>query len=205
MRTRYLVYGVTALLLGSIALPCLADDAPTGQSAFVSELARKAILSVTSDTISSNDRQQRLSVFLDSDFDMPRIARFVLGRYWKKASESEQQTFIVVYRDFMARVYSQRFARYNGESFRVVGQHKDTEDASIVLTEMNQPAAGSPLRVEWRVADNGGYRIIDISVAGISMALAQREEFASYLTQNGGNLSDLISQLQVKIIALDSR
>lgn len=205
MRTRHLVYGLTVLLFGSLAPASYAEDPAVGQSTFVSELAHNAILSVTSEAVTSADRQQRLEGFLDKDFDMPRIARFVLGRYWHKATDSERQTFTAVYRDFMARVYSQRFARYNGETFRIIGQHPESATSTVVFTEMDQPASGTPLKVDWHVADNDGYKIIDISIAGVSMALAQREDFSSFLQQNGGTLSSLIQQLQVKMAALESR
>lgn len=205
MGKRHLIFGLAMLLLGSLASPCLAADDPSGQSAFVVELARKAILSVKDSGAPSADRPQRLSQFLDRDFDMPRIAAFVAGRYWQKASDSERQTFTGVYRDFMAQVYSQRFARYDGESFVVVGQRPEGPDNTIVYTEMNQPAKGAPLKVEWRVSDNGGYRVTDVSIAGISMAITQREEFAAFLSQNGGNLAALIQRLQAKIAALEAR
>ncbi|HXP98328.1 MAG TPA: ABC transporter substrate-binding protein [Telmatospirillum sp.] len=205
MRTRHLVYALTVLLLGSLSSPSHATDPAANQSAFVSDLARNAILSVASETISPADRQQRLKGFLDKDFDMPRIATFVLGRYWQKASAAERQTFTTVYSDFMVRVYSQRFARYNGESFRIIGQSPEGATSTVVYTEMNQPASGPPLKVEWHVAGSDGYRVTDISIVGVSMALAQRDDFSSFLQQNGGNLSALIQKLQVKTVAMDAR
>lgn len=205
MRIRHLVTGLAMPLLMSLVSPAFAADVSPGPSTFVSELARTALLSVTNETVSSADRQQRLGGFLDKDFDMPRIARFVLGRYWQKSSEAEQQAFTATYRDFMIRVYAQRFIRYSGETFQVVGERTENATSTIVYTEMNQPTSGAPLKVEWRVANGDGYRIVDISVAGVSMALAQREDFGSFLSQNGGDVSGLIHQLQVKTTALEPR
>jgi phospholipid transport system substrate-binding protein len=202
MLTRHLVYGLSLLFLGSFVSPSQAADTSPEQSAFVSELARSAILSVASENVSSADREQRLAAILDKDFDMPRIATFVLGRYWQKATDAERQSFTTVYRDFTARVYSRRFAKYNGESFRILGQRTESASDTVVYTEMNQPASGPP--VEWRVADSDGYRIIDINVAGVSMALAQRADFASFLQKNGGNLADLVEHLQEKMTTLNS-
>ena len=204
MRTRYFIYGLAVLLFGGLSLPSYAVDLPAGQSAFISELAHKAILSVTGETLSSTERQQRLQTFLDKDFDIPRIARFVLGRYWQKATDTERQTFTAVYRDFLARVYSQRFAKYNGETLKIIGQVTENTTDTVVYTEMKQPAVEQPLKVEWHVIDNNGYKITDISIAGISMTLAQREDFTSFLHQNGGDLSAFIQQLQTKMTAPDS-
>ncbi len=202
---RYIAYGFAAFLFTGVAAPGFAAEAPTEPSAFVSELARSALLSVTSETVSATDRQQRLGAFLDKDFDMPQIARFVLGRYWQKATETERQDFAAAYRNLMIRVYSRRFVRYSGESFRVVGQHPESATSTVVYTEMSQPASGPPLKVEWHVGNSDGYRITDITVAGISMALAQREDFRAFLQKNGGDLPALIQQLQVKTAALESQ
>jgi phospholipid transport system substrate-binding protein len=71
----------------------------------------------------------------------------------------------------------------------------------VVYTEVDQPGSDQPLKVEWRVVDHDGYRIDDVSIAGISMALTQREEFSSSLQRNGGSVSSLIRQLHVKMSA----
>ena len=135
---------------------------------------------------------------------MPQIAGFVLGHYWQKATDAERQRFTTVFRDFLVRVYSQRFNDYDGASFKVIGQHVEDTANTVVFTEMNQPASGQQMRVEWRVVDKDGYRIVDISAGGVSLAKVQREDFMSSLRQNGGSVSNLILQLQEKVALLDS-
>jgi phospholipid transport system substrate-binding protein len=205
MRTRHLVHAFAVLLVTSAAAPSSATDPSGAPSAFVAELARKAFLSVDGGTPSSVDRRQLLQGLLDEDFDVPRIAGFVLGRHWQKASDAERQTFIAVFRDFMVRAYSHRFTEYSGRSLRVIGEQAQSATATVVYTEISQPSSGQPTKVEWRVIDRDGYRIIDISIAGVSMALAEREEFASSLQRNGGDLSNLIERLQLKMSEQQSR
>jgi phospholipid transport system substrate-binding protein len=202
MRTPGLI-PLFALLLVGITRPGIAAS-PDGPSAFVSEMVPKAILSMTNDTSTPNDRQKRLTVFLDKDFDMPQIASFVLGHYWQKASESDRQNFTVAYRNFMARIYAQRFTGYSGESFRVIDEKADSATSSTTVnSEMRHTSADEPLKVAWRVTTADGFRVVDISVAGISMAQVQREDFGAYLQQNGGNLSALIQMLETKTTAME--
>jgi phospholipid transport system substrate-binding protein len=47
---------------------------------------------------------------LQQDFDLPSITRFVLGPYWRVASEPEKQEFRRLFEDYIVRVYSERFA-----------------------------------------------------------------------------------------------
>ena len=63
------------------------------------------------------------------DFDVPGIARFVLGPYWRVASEPEKQEFRRLFEDYIVRVYSERFAQYRGEALRVTGSRSDPEGA----------------------------------------------------------------------------
>jgi phospholipid transport system substrate-binding protein len=187
-----------AMQLTIPVLPSHAADSASGrQGDFISELVSNALLSVTSDAISPAERQHRLEGYLLKDFDIPLIARFVLGRFWHKATTPEQQAFTAAYSDFMVHVYTERFTRFSGESFRVIAQSAESPNSTVVYTEMTQPAKGQPLKVEWHVIDNNGYRITDISVAGVSMALAQREDFVSFLQKNGGDLASLIRQIQI--------
>ncbi|MGO8917794.1 MAG: phospholipid-binding protein MlaC [Stellaceae bacterium] len=204
MRARCLAYSFALLLLAGLAAPCFAADPAQAPSAFVAALAQKALLSANSKTLSAGDLQRQFAGLLDEDFDVPRIASFVLGRYWQKASESERQEFTAVFRDFMVRTYSHRFTEYSGETFRVIRQRAESATSTVVYSEISQPASDQPLKVEWRVAGKDGYRITDMTVEGISMALAQREEFASTLERNGGDLPGLIRQLQVKMSAQQS-
>ncbi len=197
MHLRYIIFSFALLLLAS--LPCRAADSAGGQGAFVLDLAHNALLSMPDETVSSGDRQRRFEGFFDKDFDLPQIATFVLGRYWRKASDLERQAFTAAFRDYMVRVYSWRFTKYDGSSFRVVGQQADDGADTLVSTEINQPS-GPPIRIEWRVAGAENYKIIDVSVAGVSMALVQREDFVTFLKQNGGDLSALTRTLATKVI-----
>jgi phospholipid transport system substrate-binding protein len=53
--------------------------------------------------------------------------------------------------------------------------------------------------MEWRlVADNGRYKVDDVIVEGVSMAVTQRSEFASIIQRNGGQLGGLIAIMRDK-------
>jgi len=131
------------------------------------------------------------------DFD-PGIARFVLGRYWRKASEEEQQEFVKLFEDYVVFVYTARFANFGGETIKIRGSRSDG-DGVIVSTDVISPGSASPLRIDWRlVTDNSGYKINDVIVEGVSMMVTQRSEFASVVQRNGGQLRGLIDLMREK-------
>jgi len=199
MRTSFLAYGL-ALLLAGIASPSSAAQPSGDASAFVAELAQKALRVGNDTSLAAADRQRSVEKLLDENFDLPRIARFVLGHYWHDAKDSERQEFTAVFRDYMVRAYSARFAEFSRPSFRVAGQRAESTTSTLVATEIARSATGRVVKVEWRVASNvassDDYRIVDVSIDGISMVLVQREEFASALHRGGAGVPSLIQLIK---------
>ncbi len=55
------------------------------------------------------------------------------------------------------------------------------------------------MAVDWRVRQvGGGYKVVDILVEGVSMALTQRSDFASVIQRGGGDIEVLLEQLRQK-------
>jgi phospholipid transport system substrate-binding protein len=192
MRASLLACGLAFLLLTAAAAPSYGGQASGDASAFVAELAQKALRSGSDRTLSAGDRQRTFEKLLDEDFDLPRIARFVLGHYWQEAKDSERQEFVAVFRDYMVRAYTARFTEFNGESFRVIRQRVEGGTGTLVSTEIARSATGQVVKVEWRVASGDGYKVLDMSIDGMSMALVQREEFASAMQRSGAGVPSLI-------------
>jgi phospholipid transport system substrate-binding protein len=135
---------------------------------------------------------------LDRDFDMARIARYVLGRYWNGAGEEDRRAFAGLFQQWVVRTYAGRLQQYSGEKVRVAGSRAEG-DGAVVTTEIT-PRSGPPLKVEWRVSDRGGgLKIVDVDVAGISMALTEREEIASAIQRNGGTVAALNRRFAEKL------
>jgi phospholipid transport system substrate-binding protein len=103
-----------------------------------------------------------------------------------------------LFEEYIALAYSTRLAEYAGESFKVTGSRPDA-DGAIVQSQILRPAGQTPIKVDWRlVGRNGAYKISDVSVDGISMAVTQRSEFASVIQHNGGQVEGLIAMLRQK-------
>jgi phospholipid transport system substrate-binding protein len=170
---------------------------PTDALAFMNQLWSRAVELLNNKT-DPTIRQARFRQLFHDDFDSGGIARFVLGRYWRSASIEGQQEFLKLFEDYVAFVYTARLANFGGETFKTRGSRSDG-DGIIVSTDVISPGSTSPLRIDWRlVNDNGGYKINDVIVEGVSMAVTQRSEFASIIQRNGGQLGGLIAMMREK-------
>jgi len=197
MHVKNVIYGVILLVAAGLANPIqAAQHSRATASEFVTELAQRAFATANNRSLTQSDRQLRFAELLDSEFDVPQIASFVLGRFWQQASDAERQEFVAAFRMFVLRTYSDRFTGYDDGSFRVLGQRAADDDITIVYTEIVDSVTKQPVKVEWRIDERSGRKIVDMSVSGISMAMTKREEFASYLRRNEGGLPVLIDRLR---------
>lgn len=210
MRMRHIFLGLAILLPVAISQPGSAADPAGTPRTLVVDLARKALVLAGSRAISSADRQFELGKLLDAGFDMPRIAAYVVGPYWQEASADERQAFAVALRDYVGRTYTDGFADYSAGMFRVVGLQEANAAGTVVSTEIartavaekaDQTYSDQPVRLDWLVVAKDRYRIVDVTINGVSMAATMRAEFTSYLRKNRGSLKTLIQGLQAMATA----
>jgi phospholipid transport system substrate-binding protein len=140
-----------------------------------------------------------LKPLLERYFDMPAIARYMLGSYWRKATPEEQAEFTAVLTDFLALAYGKRFSSYTGHEMNV-GRVRDEGDGRSVVFSVVKLPNGDPARVDWTIEKAGDtYKITDVKVEGLSLADTHRQEFASVISKNGGSVSKLIALLKQKV------
>jgi len=171
--------------------------AAEGPVAFMDQLWNRAV-EVLSKDISAAVRRARFRDLFQTDFDGPGIARFVLGRYWRSASDDERQEFLKLFEDYVVLVYSTRLADFSGEVLKVRGSRTD-HDGIIVSTDIISPGSTAPIKVDWRLVNgNGAFKINDVAIEGISMMVTQRSEFASVIQRHGGQVEGLLTLMREK-------
>jgi phospholipid transport system substrate-binding protein len=203
MIRRWFLIDACVLIVGILisARPAAAAADP---AAVITSLGNQA-LEVLGNNVDPKLRVARFRQLFSEDFDVPGIARFVLGRYWRVATEPQQQEFVKLFADYIALAYSNRLAEYSGETLRVIGS-RPAPDGSVVSSEIVRPNGAPPAKVDWVLTPHdGAYKISDVVVEGVSMAVTQRSEFASVIQRNGGQVQGLITALRQKTEAAGLR
>jgi len=144
------------------------------------------VLAVLGDaTLGDDERIAQFRRVLARDLDIPMIARFVAGRHWRKSTPAQRTAYLEVFRHYLVRTFSARLGGVSVDRFEVVGT-KGIGKTDILVRSRIIPAGAKPVRADWRVrAKDGSFRILDLSVEGISMALTLRKEFSSILRRKG--------------------
>ncbi|HXC90349.1 MAG TPA: ABC transporter substrate-binding protein [Stellaceae bacterium] len=194
---RSLSLTAASLLIVGILLPARPAAAAADPAAVITSLGNEA-LKVLGRNVDPNVRVARFRELFSDDFDVPGIARFVLGRYWRLATPDQQQEFIRLFTNYIAFVYSNELAEYSGETLRVTGT-RAAPDGQLVSSEIMRTNGQPPAPVDWLLVPvDGAYKIRDVIVESVSMAVTQRSEFASVIQRNGGQVQGLIIALRQK-------
>jgi phospholipid transport system substrate-binding protein len=200
MPSRRAVLGFAVALAAGIGVTPRVQAAPSKEAeTFIANLANEALKDL-SDKLPERELEKHFRTLLDKNFDMPRISRFVLGRYWTGATEQERQDFQRLFETYVVRAYSIRFSEYSGETVKVTGSRSESAENTVVASQIIQPDGAPPVHVDWIVRKDGGeFRIADVSVDGVSMVLTQKQEFAAVIERNGGGVAALNKAIQDKL------
>ncbi len=202
MGTRRLLTGLSLILLISLSSMQKAEAAAAPDPASYITNVGNQVLELFKDTRRADrERERQFRQIADDAFDIPKIARFILGRYWATASEVERQQFVNAFEEYMVRVYWSYFSQYHAESITVLAQRDLGASGVRITTQIIRPAGQGPVKVDWTITAQGGtYKIIDVSIEGVSQALTYREEFSSIMSRNrAGGLSALTDELRRKV------
>ena len=167
---------------------------------FVSTQAQRALALLNDQSLSRAQKAARFRTFMDQVADVPRITQYVLGKYNRTATPAQKRTFAQVFREYASGVYESRLGDYRGETFRVTGSVVRRPGDVIVSSLVTGGQLREPQTVRWRVVRSGlGWRLVDVEVLGVWLAVAQQQDFTRTVDDAGGNIDVLIRQLQAEV------
>jgi len=184
-----------AFVLGILLMPCLAR-AENPAIEFVHNTADMVINDILIADVSREEKLERFRTEFTQALDLKNIGQFVLGVYWRKATAEEKEDFLKAFMDLTTKTWADRFDMYHGQKIIFTGaRNAEGNQLYVDSTIQNNP----PVEVIWRLKQKGdGYRIIDIIIEGVSMAMSYRNEYSAFLQNHGGQVRELIEELQTK-------
>ena len=163
---------------------------------FVTSFADSAISILSNDTISDSERTSSFTELVMSSIDLNLISKFVLSKAWKNASDEQKENYLIAFKDYFVSSYANKLDQYTVEKVDVIGSQ---EAGKYVIVESNIVREGTDtlkINLKWRLLNkNNQIKIIDLNIEGISLVIAQREEFQSFLANNDYDLDKLIEKI----------
>lgn len=199
-RVQISIIAFVASVIVLAAVPASAQDPDPSLAAvalFVDELIDDAIVILRRKELPVAERESLLAARLRRGFALDYIARFVLGRHWRKATPEQRREYQELFADFIIKSYSVRLDDYTDQTIEV-GRAKPAGKKDFIVASKIIRDTGPPLAIDWRVRKRDGvYKVIDLKVEGISMAISQREEFSAVVQREG--IEGLIDGLRKRV------
>ncbi len=193
---------IASSLFSAVAAIALLIVVSTGTAAagkgaddFIRTVGQQAINSLTGKELSDDQRQARFRAILNRTFEVPLIARFTLGRFWRRTSKKQRKEYVSLFEDFIVLAYAARFRNYSGETF-TVGKVREVNESDALVQSEIALKDGRKIVVYWRVRGKSDFKIIDVIVEGVSMVITQRDEFSAIINRDGGKIDGLLSKLR---------
>ena len=202
--TRGLAAVAAVLLLAAPGPRPAAAVEPGGPAAFVRQFGAQAMAILADEGLVGVQRERAFRRLLTAGFDIKTVGRFVLGRYWRKATEAERAEYGRLFEDLIVATYARQLLSYAGADLKVGSVRRQDGKSALVASRLLR-AEGEPIRLDWRLLRRGDtWRIVDVVVEGMSMALSQRSEFKAVIRGNGGRVEALLEKLREKTRRVES-
>ena len=149
-------------------------------------------------TNSKEYKTKKLSEMALQTVDIKGVAYYSLGNYRKKLNEEEMKEYLGLFEKYFLKSFTSRLTDYSDPKIDVLSTEvlnlKYTIVKSILLATDKKPA----VNIEWRIYTKNPDKplIRDLIIEGLSLARTQKEEFASVIESNNGDVSKLFITLK---------
>jgi phospholipid transport system substrate-binding protein len=142
-------------------------------------------------------RYDRLAPVITAGFDMPFIAKMVLGRYWGTFSIEQKSKFVETFSKLSIATYAANFDTYSREAFKAISEKEASGGRILVQTQLIK-SDGGQVQLDYVLHRVGSpWRIINVVADGASDLALKRADYTSFLKSNG--FDPLLIKLNEKI------
>ena len=181
----------------SFILPNKSHTYSSDPKQFIAEIVTEA-KEILAETNSKEFKTKKLSEMALKTVDIKGIGYYTLGNYRKQLSDDQKETYSVLFEKYFLKSFTSRLTDYSEPKIDVLSAEilnpKYTIVKSLLLADDKKPE----VKIEWRVYTKNPDKplIRDLIIEGLSLARTQKEEFASVIESNNGDISKLFIALQ---------
>jgi phospholipid transport system substrate-binding protein len=181
----------TALAAAAISVASLAAPTFAPAMAAVNDQQPGPFVDTLSDTafgaLRSGNRTAAKAQFrnlLSQYFAVDAIGERLIRRWSAKITPAQKAAYKAAFPNFIIGSYADRLFDYANADLKVVRTVPQGASAAV-MTQVVKPGA-QPITAIWTVDKiGGGYKVSNLTVAGINLAVTQSADFDAYIQKNG--------------------
>ena len=165
---------------------------------FVKEMVNDAINTLSNKNLTDEEKANFIENLAMDNVDINALGLYTLGELRKSADKTNLEKYQRTFEKYFLKSLTSRLTDYSSNKFEVISAEKKSSNYTIVkskiATSKNQPE----IKIDWRVYTKNPEKplIRDLIVEGLSLARTQKEEFASILNSNDGDINILFKTLE---------
>jgi phospholipid transport system substrate-binding protein len=168
---------------------------------FVQSTVNRASAILTK-SISKEDKMNELKLIAKDTVDIRGIGLYTLGSFRKNLSENEKNEYLDLFENYFLKTFSSRLSEYTNPKIEVKDKKVLNKNYTIVNSLLVGTSERPEVKIDWRIytknADNPLIR--DLIIEGLSLVRTQKEEFASILNSNNGDINALFKVLKEFVV-----
>ena len=129
--------------------------------------------------------------------DIVGVGFYSLGSARKNLNENQKEQYLNLFEKYFLKSFSSRLSEDTNPKIEVQGKKKINQNYTIVNSLLIGTSERPEVKIDWRInTKNPNNPLIrDLIIEGLSLARTQKEEFASILNSNDGNINSLFKVL----------
>ena len=188
---------IAFIIFISFILPNKSKAYSSDPKQFIAEIvvdAKKILV----DTNSQEFKTKKLSELALKTVDIKGIGYYTLGNYRKKLSDDQMEEYAVLFEEYFLKSFTSRLTDYSDPKIEVLSADVLNPKYTIVRSLLLATDKKPEVKIEWRVYTKNPDKplIRDLIIEGLSLARTQKEEFASVIETNNGDISKLFITLK---------
>ena len=164
---------------------------------FIQEIVDEA-KKVLVDSNTKEFKTKKLSELALKTVDIKGVAYYSLGSYRKEFSDEQMKEYLALFEKYFLKSFTSRLTDYSDPKINVVSAEVLNPKYTIVKSLLLATDKKPEVNIEWRVYTKNPDKplIRDLIIEGLSLARTQKEEFASVIETNNGDVSKLFITLK---------
>ena len=164
---------------------------------FIQEIVDEA-KKVLVDANSKEFKTKKLSELALKTVDIKGVAYYTLGKYRKELNDEQFKKYLMLFEKYFLKSFTSRLTDYSDPKINVVSAEVLNPKYTIVKSLLLATDKKPEVKIEWRVYTKNPDKplIRDLIIEGLSLARTQKEEFASVIETNDGNIAKLFTVLK---------
>ena len=166
-------------------------------SNFVQLTVNKASL-ILSTKSSKEEKINQLKNIAKDTVDIRGIGFYSLGSLRKSLNDEQKKKYLELFEDYFLKSFSSRLAEYTNPEIEVNDKKILNKNYTIVNSTLVGTSERPEVKIDWRIytKDPNKPLIRDLIIEGLSLARTQKEEFASIINSNDGDINALFNTLE---------